>query len=71
VQHPHDGIFSHSTGPAIALSASTTIAGFGTLMLAHHKGIASLGFVMTVGVAANLVTSLLLLPALMRLLSKP
>jgi hopanoid biosynthesis associated RND transporter like protein HpnN len=71
LDNPHEGIFSHSTGPAIALSAGTTMAGFGTLMLAHHQGIASLGFLMTAGVGANLVTSLLLLPALMRVISRP
>lgn len=64
---PREGIFSHSTGPAIALSACTTIACFGTLTAARHQGVASLGFLMTVGVGANLVTSVLLLPALMRL----
>lgn len=71
LEHPQEGIFSHSTGPAVALSACTTIAGFGTLMLAKHQGIASLGFLMTVGVATNLVTSLVLLPAIMRVLRKP
>ncbi|MBT9584727.1 MMPL family transporter [bacterium] len=71
LDNPHEGIFNHSTGPAIALSAGTTMAGFGTLMIAHHQGIASLGFLMTAGVGANLVTSLLLLPAFMRVISKP
>jgi len=68
---PQSGVFSHSTGPAIALSAMTTMIGFGTLMLARHQGIASLGFLMTVGVGANLVTSLIFLPAVMRVLYKP
>jgi hopanoid biosynthesis associated RND transporter like protein HpnN len=71
LQSPHEGVFSHSTGPAIALSASTTMCGFGTLMMAKHQGIASLGFLMTVGVGASLITSLVLLPAVMRLLVKP
>lgn len=70
LEDPFEGIFNHSTGPAIALSAGTTMAGFGTLMIAKHQGIASLGFLMTAGVGANLVTSLVLLPALMRLISK-
>ena len=71
LENPHVGIFSHSTGPAIALSACTTIAGFGTLMMAKHQGIASLGFLMTAGVSANVITSLVLLPAFMRLISPP
>jgi len=69
LEDPHEPIFSHSTGPAIALSAATTIAGFGTLMMAKHQGIASLGFLMTAGVGANVITSLVLLPAFMRLIS--
>ncbi len=69
LEDPHEGIFSHSTGSAIALSAGTTMAGFGTLMMAKHQGIASLGFLMTAGVGANLLTSLILLPALMRVIS--
>jgi hopanoid biosynthesis associated RND transporter like protein HpnN len=65
---PNAGIFTHSTGPAIALSALTTIFGFGTLLMAQHQGIASLGFLMSFGVAANLITSLVLLPAVVRVL---
>jgi uncharacterized protein len=64
---PHRGILRQSAGPAIALSAMATMAGFGTLMTASHQGIASLGFLMTVGVGSNLLTSLILLPCLMRL----
>lgn len=71
IHDPRAGIFSHSTGPAIALSAMTTMIGFGTLMMARHQGISSLGFLMTVGVGANLVTSLIFLPAVMKVLSKP
>lgn len=69
LEDPFEGIFTHSTGPAIALSAGTTMAGFGTLMMAKHQGIASLGFLMTAGVGANVLTSLVLLPALMRVIS--
>ena len=71
LQNAHEGIFSHSTGPAIALSAATTMAGFGTLMIARHQGIASLGFLMTAGVGANLITSVIMLPAFMRVISPP
>lgn len=64
------GIFGLSTGPSIALAALTTMAGFGTLMLASYNGIASLGFVMTVGVGANLVSSAVLLPAVIKLMRR-
>ncbi|MCE7872500.1 hypothetical protein DYH09_19265 [bacterium CPR1] len=64
-------LFAHSTGPAVALAAITTIAGFGSLMLADHRGIASLGFVMASGVLANLIGAELALPALLRLTQRP
>ncbi len=63
-----EGIFSHSTGPAIALAALTTMVGFGTLMTASYQGISSLGFVMTVGVGANLLSSAVLLPVVLKLM---
>ena len=59
-------VLSSSTGPALILSGVTTIAGFASLMTAHHRGLASLGFVISVGVAANFVVSLVFLPALRR-----
>ena len=65
---PH--IFRHSTGPAIALSGLTTMAGFGTLAYAGHQGIASLGVVMVAGVGTGLVASLVVLPALLAVLEK-
>ncbi len=65
-----DGIFGHSTGPAIAMSALTTMIGFGSLIVARHQGISTLGFVMTAGVGANLLTSVVFLPALMAYLKK-
>lgn len=57
-------LFASSTGPAILLSGVVTVVGFATLLSSQHQGIASFGFVMAVGVAANLLTSLLTLPAL-------
>lgn len=63
-----DGVFNHSTGPAIGLAALTTMIGFGTMISAHHQGIATLGFVMTAGVGANLLASVLFLPAVLRIL---
>jgi hopanoid biosynthesis associated RND transporter like protein HpnN len=70
LEESHVSLFGHSTGPAIALCALTTMAGFGTLMLGEHYGIYTLGFVMTVGVGANLITSVVVLPALLKVLPK-
>ncbi len=39
-------ILARSTGKAVLVSALTTMAGFGSLMVAQHQGIASLGKVM-------------------------
>lgn len=62
-------MFDHSTGPATSLSAMTTVAGFGTLALGGHQGIASLGFLLTTGVIGILLSALLILPAILRLWS--
>jgi len=61
-------ILAKSTGKAVLVSGLTVIAGFGSLMLASHQGIKSLGQVMSVGTAACMVAALMVLPALLRLL---
>lgn len=58
-------ILARSTGKAVLLSALTTVAGFGSLMLAKHQGIASLGMVMAFGTAACMIAGLTFLPALL------
>lgn len=60
---------SSSTVRAILLTASTSIVGFGSLMIASHRGLFSLGFVLTVGVSAAMVTSLVALPSLLSLVA--
>jgi predicted RND superfamily exporter protein len=59
-----------TTGQGIAVSALTTVLGFGTLMVARHKGLVSLGLVLTLGVTGCMVAALVLLPAFLRLASK-
>lgn len=61
-------LLSSSTGPAILLSGMTTVVGFGSLMVAHHRGIFSLGFVTAVGILVNFIGSLVFLPTLHRVL---
>lgn len=53
-----------STGLAILLSAATSASGFASLMLADHRGIASLGAVVTLGLILNAMVSLFLLPVI-------
>jgi hopanoid biosynthesis associated RND transporter like protein HpnN len=61
-------LLSSSTGPALLLSGLTTVVGFGSLMIAHHRGINSLGLVTSIGVVVNLIGSLVFLPCLRRLI---
>jgi hopanoid biosynthesis associated RND transporter like protein HpnN len=64
------GILAKSTGKAVLVSGLTTTAGFGSLLLAEHRGIGSLGLVMAIGVATCMIAGLTLLPALLTLLKR-
>jgi len=67
----HDAsILGKSTGKAVLVSNLTTIAGFGSLILGLHQGIRSLGYVMSIGMAACMIASLTFLPALLTLLGR-
>ena len=59
-----------STATAILLTSLTTMIGFGSLMLASHLGLQSLGRVLTIGVSCCLFTSLIMLPALLSWISQ-
>jgi hopanoid biosynthesis associated RND transporter like protein HpnN len=61
---------SASTAVAVLIDALTTIVGFGSLLIATHRGLASLGLVLSLGVACCLFTSLVMLPALLGWLSR-
>ncbi len=64
-------ILARSTGKAVLVSGLTAMAGFGSLILAQHRGIHSLGCVMTAGLATCMVAGLTFLPALLNLLLRP
>lgn len=64
------GILARSTGKAVLVSGLTAIAGFGSLMLAEHRGIHSLGVIMSVGIATCMVAGLTFLPACLHLLER-
>lgn len=59
-------LFRDSTGPAIVLSGLTTMIGFATVLTAEHKGVSSFGLLMVLGVGANLLSSVVTLPALLK-----
>lgn len=63
----HGSPLSTSTSRAILTSGLTTIASFGNLAFAAHVGIASMGRLLTLGMAVTLVATLILLPALLKL----
>ncbi|MSU56908.1 MAG: RND transporter [Pedosphaera sp.] len=63
-------ILAKSTGKAVLVSGLTTIAGFGSLALAKHRGIESLGYVMATGVATCMFAGLTCLPALLNLTTR-
>ena len=60
-------VLARSTGQAVVLSSLTTMIGFGSLMVADHQGIFSLGLLLTLGVGSCLVASITVLPALLKL----
>ena len=58
------------TLPLVIGIGVTAIAGFGSLMLAKHRGIHSLGCVMAAGIATCMFAGLAFLPALLNLLGR-
>lgn len=54
------------TGRAVFLTSATTLAAFGCLVFADHRGLASFAAVLCLGVASALVLSLWILPELLR-----
>ncbi len=64
----HRPFLGTSTARAVILSSLTTMAGFGSLAFSHHAGTASMGQLLTIGMVAVLVTTLIVVPALFRIL---
>jgi predicted RND superfamily exporter protein len=57
-----------STAKAVTLAALTGIVGFGSLMIAGHRGIYSLGLLVALGISSVLIASLTTLPSLLAIL---
>jgi uncharacterized protein len=62
---------AQSTVKSVVLNGLTTIAGFASLMVARHQGIFGLGLLLTIGAGVSLITSLAVLPVLIRLFGDP
>jgi uncharacterized membrane protein YdfJ with MMPL/SSD domain len=63
-------ILGKSTGKAVLVSGLTALTGFGSLTLAKHQGIQSLGLVMAIGIAACMIAGLTFLPAILNILGR-
>jgi hopanoid biosynthesis associated RND transporter like protein HpnN len=66
-QEPAEGPvgLAHGTGKGIMLTSATTIIAFSSMLLAQHRGIQSLGFVLAIGITLTLVASITLMPAVL------
>jgi hypothetical protein len=61
-------ILSTAVGKSVTVCSLTTIVAFAALITASHRGISSLGWVLSVGVTLILLATLIVLPALFELL---
>jgi hopanoid biosynthesis associated RND transporter like protein HpnN len=68
LERPGPYRMSSSTANSVLVDALTTILGFGALMVASHRGLESLGRVLSLGVTTCTIASLVLLPALLTML---
>ncbi len=60
-----EDVLASSTARAVWFAALTTVLSFGSLAFASHRGMASLGRLLTLGVAATLVCYVVVLPAVL------
>jgi hopanoid biosynthesis associated RND transporter like protein HpnN len=67
----HGGpLVARSTVMAVLINALTTVVGFGSLMMAAHRGIFGLGLLLTLGTATSLLAALVVLPVLLRMVQQ-
>ena len=65
----HD-LLRTSTPRAVLFSALTTAASFGSLAISAHRGMSSMGLLLTIAIAYTLVSILIVLPAIMRVIDR-
>ncbi len=58
---------ARSTVMGVMLNGLTTTVGFGSLLVAHHRGVWGLGLLLVIGSVMTLTASLIVLPTLIRL----
>ncbi|MEL7305558.1 MAG: MMPL family transporter [Myxococcota bacterium] len=60
-------LIAGSTGRAVIVSGLTTALGFGTLAIAQHRGIQSLGLLLGIGVLSTVIAALVVLAPLLEI----
>lgn len=67
----HGGpLIARSTVMAVLVNGLTTIVGFGSLMIAHHRGVFGLGLLLTLGMITSLIAALAVLPVMLRMVER-
>ncbi len=61
---------SADTLSSVLVTSLTSIAGFGSLMIAAHNGMFSIGLLLAIGVASSLLVSLALMPPVLALVAR-
>lgn len=61
---------SVDTLSSVLVTSLTSIAGFGSLMIASHNGMFSIGLLLAIGVASSLLVSLALMPPVLALVAR-
>jgi predicted RND superfamily exporter protein len=61
---------SAGTSKGILLTGASTIIGFGSLTLATHRGVRSLGFVLAMGIALTLLACMVVMPAMLEMFNR-
>jgi len=56
---------------SLVLTAVTSIVGFGSMMIASHRGLFSLGLALAIGISSCLFVALVLLPSLLSVMTRP
>jgi hypothetical protein len=59
-----------TTVRAVSIAGLTTMLGLGSMWLAAHRGLGSLGLILVCGIGACLLTSVLILPSLLRIIAR-
>jgi hopanoid biosynthesis associated RND transporter like protein HpnN len=71
LESPEDATspLARSTGKAIVLTSLTSMVGFGSLMVAKHSGVFSLGVIAATAVGCALLATLVILPLILHLVT--